>query len=151
MKWLMALALIWSTTVSAAEMKSLDEFSLADYQGKVVYLDFWASWCGPCRKSFPWMNDMVDKYGEQGFEIIAVSVDEDPRDAVAFLDEYPANFTIVSDPQGTLAQRYEIIGMPTSFLFSREGELRFSHKGFRRQDPAKLETAIAEVLGDSSE
>jgi len=71
-----------------------ETFNLSDYQGKVVILDFWASWCVPCRRSFPWMNEMQNKYGDDGLVIVAVNLDSEVSDAEAFLERYPADFSI---------------------------------------------------------
>ena len=72
---------------------------------KVIYVDFWASWCGPCRRSFPWLNHMQAKYGEKGFTVIGVNVDPSREDAQLFLDKYTATFPLVYDPDGELATR----------------------------------------------
>jgi len=99
-----------------------DDLNLEKHAGKVVVLDFWASWCVPCRRSFPWMNAMHDKYAQEGLIIIAVNVDRDVADAAAFLAEYPANFEIVYDPEAALAKAYDIQVMPSSFILDRNGE-----------------------------
>lgn len=104
--------------------------ALAQHQGQVVYLDFWASWCGPCRKSFPWMNDMQQKYREQGFTIISVNLDANKALAEKFLLENPANFSVIYDPKGDIAQRFKIKGMPSSLLIDRKGQVQQAHNGF---------------------
>ena len=122
-------------------------FDLTQYQGKVVYLDFWASWCKPCRHSFPWMNAMQQKYAADGLVIVAVNLDEQTADAAKFLKEVPADFSIVYDPQGKLAEHYELIGMPTSFLISRDGAVIKKHQGFYDSSPADYEAEIRAALG----
>lgn len=103
-----------------------DDIVLSDYRGKVVLLDFWASWCGPCRQSFPWMNLMQTRYAEKGLVVIAVSLDKQPLAARTFLQEIPANFRIAYDPGGGSAETMKVIGMPMSFLIDREGRVRQS-------------------------
>ena len=94
--------------------------TLKDLRGRVVYLDFWASWCTPCRRSFPWMNEMKAKYADRGFEIVSVNLDQERALAETFLQQVPASFTVVYDPAGELATRYGLKGMPTSFLIDRK-------------------------------
>ncbi len=119
---------------------------LSDYKGKVIYLDFWASWCTPCRKSFPWMNDIQKRYGKKGFEIIAVNLDQEPEKAKAFLDKIPANFTIAYDAEGVSAAAFKIKGMPSSYLIDRTGKITFSHIGFREKEVPAMEQKIKQLL-----
>ena len=119
---------------------------LSQYRGKVVYVDFWASWCLPCKKSFPWMEQMQRKYGRRGLQIIAVNLDEEQADADRFLRSYPASFTIVRDPEGVLAERYGIEGMPTALLFAPDGRQAGRHIGFRDSRKAEYEAAIVDLL-----
>jgi len=107
---------------------------LAAFRGQVVYLDFWASWCAPCRESFPWMNRMQAQLGAAGLVVIAVNVDREHADAARFLREHPAQFRVVFDPQGMLPERFGVHGMPTSFLIGRDGTLQLRHEGFRLSD-----------------
>ena len=122
-------------------------FDLAQYRGKVVYLDFWVSWCKPCRHSFPWMNAMQQKYGGDGLVIVAVNLDEQHADAEKFLKETPAGFTIIYDPEGKLAEQYGIYGMPSSFIIGRDGQVLQKHQGFFDDSPAKYETELRADLG----
>ena len=122
------------------------QVDLTDYKGKVVYLDFWASWCVPCRKSFPWMNQLKEFYGERGLEVIAINLDQERKLADAFLADTPATFTIAFDPQGQSAEDYQVMGMPSSYLIDRNGILHHSHVGFRDKDKAALESQIEELL-----
>jgi cytochrome c biogenesis protein CcmG/thiol:disulfide interchange protein DsbE len=120
--------------------------SLADFKGKVVYLDFWASWCPPCRKSFPWMNAMKRRYGEQGLAIVAVNLDKDRELAAKFLHDQPASFTIAYDPEGELADTYQVQGMPSSYIIDRSGHISAVHLGFREDDTLELEKTLRKVL-----
>lgn len=119
---------------------------LERYRGKVVYLDFWASWCSPCRQSFPWMNAMQAKYQDQGLVILAVNVDENTKDAAAFLQAVPANFTIVYDPQGKLAEAYQVPGMPTTVVIDRQGKIKEKRVGFHVVDESHYEDNLANLL-----
>jgi thiol-disulfide isomerase/thioredoxin len=120
--------------------------NLAALKGKVVYLDFWASWCGPCRQSFPWMNDMQAKYGAKGLQVVGVNLDAKRADADKFLAEVPANFTLAFDAQGETPRRYAIKGMPTSLLIGPDGKVIQVHAGFREEERKQLEDAIAAAL-----
>lgn len=122
---------------------------LADHRGKVVYVDFWASWCGPCVQSFPWMNAMQDKYGDAGLVIIAVNVDRDRERVEDFLSRVPAKFELIYDPAGELATEFDLGGMPCSFLVDRRGVLRGDHVGFREDDAQQLEQWIQSLLKET--
>ena len=125
------------------------ELSLASLRGKIVYLDFWASWCGPCRLSFPQLEQMRRELGPRGFEILAVNVDEQERDALRFLEELPVTYPVVRDGTGDTPGNYGILGMPTGYLSDREGIVRLVHQGYRKSDGEALRTAIVELLGES--
>ena len=120
---------------------------LDQYRGKYVYLDFWASWCGPCRQSFPWMNEMQAKYGPRGLTIVGINVDAKSDDAKTFLATTPAKFTIAFDPKGATPRQYGIKGMPSSVLIGPDGKIVFEHSGFRPADRAELENRIKASLG----
>lgn len=120
---------------------------LAAFRGKVVYVDFWASWCGPCRQSFPWMNQMQAKYGARGLQVIGVNLDASSADATQFLVGSPAQFAIAYDPQGATPRGYGIKGMPSSVLIGPDGKVLSEHAGFREADRAELEAKIVAALG----
>lgn len=120
---------------------------LADHRGKVVYLDFWASWCGPCRRSFPFLNEMQARYGARGLQVIGIGVDQRRADALAFLEHTPARFEIAFDPDGRTPRAYAVKGMPYSFLIDREGRLGMIHSGFRDDQREELERQIRAALG----
>ncbi len=96
----------------------------------VVYVDFWASWCVPCRQSFPWMKQLNDKYASRGLQVVAVSVDKSAIPANKFLKEMDVPFKVIYDSTGTLAKLYNLEAMPTSFVYGRDGKLRTDHRGF---------------------
>ena len=120
--------------------------NLAKLKGKVVYLDFWASWCDPCRKSFVWMNDMHARYDSKKFTIIAVNLDASKKDALEFLEKVPANFEVAYDPEGSVATKYNLKAMPTSYLIDKKGKLVFAHKGYREGYAADIESKIRQLL-----
>ena len=120
--------------------------SLEKLKGKVVYLDFWASWCHPCRKSFPWMNDMHSRYDSKKFTIIAVNLDTSKADALKFLQKTPAKFNIAYDPEHTVAGKYNLKGMPSSYLIDKKGTLVFAHKGYREGDKNEIENKIRKLI-----
>lgn len=120
--------------------------SLAANRGKVVYVDFWASWCVPCRKSFPWMNELHRRYGARGLIIIAISVDKKQEAAQAFLADYPPEFTIAFDPKGTVAEAYRVWTMPSSYLIDRKGAVHSIHRGFFDADKRRIEEEIERLL-----
>ncbi|MBL4942508.1 MAG: TlpA family protein disulfide reductase [Colwellia sp.] len=125
------------------------EQTLAQHKGKVVYLDFWASWCGPCRKSFPWMNKIQAEYKSQGFSVISINLDANRALAEKFLVETPAVFPVIYDPKGKLAKHFKIKGMPSSMLIGRDGEIKFRHAGFFinriPQYQQEIELLLAEI------
>lgn len=132
----------------SAPVQSLD---LADYRGKVVVVDFWASWCIPCRQSFPWFNAMHDKYGDDGLVIVGVNTDSDAMEAQRFLEEIPAKFEIVFDPEGDLAREYDVVAMPSSYVFGRDGELVTRHLGFLRSKREEYESVIRHLIAVESD
>lgn len=120
---------------------------LADLKGQVVYVDFWASWCVPCKLSFPFMNEMHAKYRSSGLTIVAISLDRKREDADRFLRSTPAKFLIAYDPENKVAQSYQPKGMPTSYLIGTDGKVRAVHVGFRQDDREKIEKEIRAALG----
>jgi cytochrome c biogenesis protein CcmG, thiol:disulfide interchange protein DsbE len=123
-----------------------DTVKFSSYKGKVVYLDFWASWCGPCKKTFPWLNQLQKKYGKDGFEVVGVNVDAKKSDADNFLAATPAEFTILLDPDGKVANTYELQGMPSSYIIDRTGKVYLAHRGFKDGEAAELEDKIKQLL-----
>jgi thiol-disulfide isomerase/thioredoxin len=113
---------------------------------KVVYVDFWASWCVPCRQSFPWMQTIYEKYHRDGLEIVAVNVDKDHAAAMKFLDEHSVAFPILYDSTGSLAKLYELKAMPTSLIYDRDGHLVQRHQGFRMEETESVERTLQTLL-----
>ena len=123
-----------------------DIVALDKLRGKVVYVDFWASWCAPCRRSFPWMNDMQQKYSSRGFTIVAINVDKKRPDAERFLAQVPAQFTVVYDEAGVTPNVYGVKGMPSSYLIDARGNVTFVERGFLDEHKAALEDRIRALL-----
>jgi thiol-disulfide isomerase/thioredoxin len=120
--------------------------SLSQYRNKIVYVDFWASWCKPCRESFSFMNEIQKKYAGKGLQIIAINLDDQRSAADAFLSKYPAEFKIAYDPQGKTPAAFGVKVMPTSYLVDRKGNIIFIHKGFKQSQTDELEQRIAQAL-----
>ena len=120
--------------------------ALEPVEGRVIWVDFWASWCVPCRRSFPWMNSMHRKYGPAGLQIIAVNLDKDRALADAFLAEVPAEFALRFDPSAALAKQFGVQAMPSSFLIDSAGNVLESHFGFKTAEAADYERAIEVAL-----
>lgn len=120
--------------------------SLAAYKGKYVYLDFWASWCGPCKRSFPWMGELQKRYGGAGLQVVAVNVDTSRSDARQFLAENTADFVVAFDPAGAVARQYAIKGMPSSVLIGPDGKVLQVHAGFNDDSARRLEADLQLAL-----
>ena len=120
--------------------------SLSASHGKVRYIDFWASWCPPCRVSVPEIVALQQELGGARFEVIAINVDERVDDALKFLERYPMNYEVLSDPRGATAAAYDLPGMPTSFVVDPEGRVTLVHVGFRRGDMKAIRAHIVELL-----
>jgi thiol-disulfide isomerase/thioredoxin len=130
-------------------MMPLLDSALADsatLAGQVLYLDFWASWCVPCRKSFPWMSSMQAKYRDQGLRVVAVNLDRRRKAAEDFLDKTDPDLSIIYDPKGQLARRVGLEAMPTSFIFDRQGKLQRANLGFSTEDTLDIEQFIGTLL-----
>jgi len=125
-------------------------FSLESLKGHVVVLDFWASWCVPCRASFPFFDKLQQKFGSQGLSVIGLSL-EDNDDAITdFLDAVPTSFTIVRDPTGRAGEAFEVVAMPTTFLLDREGRIVARFEGSDKNVHARLEAAVTTLLAGGS-
>ena len=123
---------------------------LSQYRGQIVYVDFWASWCQPCRKSFTWMNKMQNLYGNEGFKVIAINLDESRAKANTFLKQIPANFDVAFDPEGNTAEAYRVKAMPSSYLIDKNGKVVHANLGFRGNDEDTLELKIRNLIRQST-
>ena len=134
---------------SGVALNTGQQISLGDYRGKVVLVDFWASWCPPCLVSLPAYNQMRQEIGSGEFEIIAINVDEDTEDGVEFLRDHPVSYPVLADPDGKIGIPYGVRTLPRSFLLDRDGQIVETHKSFRTGDEIKLKQAIEELLDGS--
>ena len=141
--WAIALTAFAALAGTSHAATALD---LGAYRGRVVYLDFWASWCGPCKQSFPWMQSLQSTYGRRGLVVVAVDLDRDRADARRFLARFHPGFRIVYDPSGSLAKRYAVAGMPTTLLIDRRGRVRDRHIGFLPSKAAGYERQVERLL-----
>ena len=152
--------LLFSTSLHAAggkgsypifqlpELASDSIVKLDKFRGKVVYVDFWASWCGPCRQSLPKFNQLYKKLSNKGFSIIAINLDENKADANNFLKDFPVSYTVLRDSKGETPQQFGVKVMPTGYLLDRFGMVRHVHEGFRNGDELKLEQQIQKLLSE---
>jgi len=122
--------------------------SLSELKGRWIYLDFWASWCVPCRQSFPFMNDMQTKLQGKNIQIIAVNVDVKKTDAERFLLQNPSKFPVAYDPKGELPKKMNLKSMPTSYLINPQGKVVFVHAGFRAEDKKLLQDKLLTEVKD---
>jgi peroxiredoxin len=142
--WMWLFVIMLSAGAATAALKAGDslpalqpaqfEGNLPDLAGKVVLLDFWASWCGPCKKSFPELERLYESYKDRGFVILGVSVDEDGAAMHKFLEGHSVSFPIVRDKEQSLVSAAGVESMPTSFLIDRSGKIRSLHNGFRGEE-----------------
>jgi len=147
-KYLLAISLSIYLLSAASFANTLTDFEsqLAQYKGKVVYVDFWASWCVPCRKSFPWMNEMQTKYAKQSFTVLSVNLDAQQSLAKKFLTEVEANFPIFYDPKGKVAKAFKLKGMPSSFIVNKAGKIVSAHVGFTENKKVQYQDEIVSLL-----
>ena len=120
--------------------------SLSDLRGKTVYVDFWASWCAPCLRSMPLINELYNKYQDQDFEVIAINVDDPIEDGQEFLLDTPLDYLIAADTDNTVLNEFGVTRMPTSFLIDKDGVVRMVHMGFRGNDIELIEAAVTQLL-----
>jgi len=118
------------------------------YKGKVVLIDFWATWCPPCKQSMPFLNALRNELLTQGFEIIAINVDEDKQQALRFLQSYPVDYQVVYDETGECPQRFEVEAMPSSYFVDRKGQIRSIHLGYRSSDQQYIREKITKLLSE---
>lgn len=125
-----------------------DEITLSALRGQVVYVDFWASWCLPCIRSLPEISTLHEQYRDQGFEVIAITIDNPLEDATEFLEdlESPLGYRVAADADTDVMDAYGVRGMPTSFLVDRTGVIRMIHEGYRDGDLQRIENELIPLL-----
>lgn len=135
----------------ASDMRSGSQVDLAAHRGRVVYVDFWASWCAPCTKAFPFLNRLDAELGPRGLTVVGISVDERITDAERFLKRFPARFATAHDDKGSCPRAFGVIGMPSSYLIDRHGKIRAVHVGFREGDAAPRTQEIERLLRETED
>jgi len=131
---------------SARSLNGGDNISLGAYRGKVVYLDFWASWCAPCQAALPALEELRKEFPADQFQVIAVNVDTDPEKALALLAKHKIGYPSAADPDGVVPESFGLKTMPTSYLIDRAGVVRLVHPGFRSSDVADLRARIKTLV-----
>ena len=146
---LQALAAQPGDAAPALKLPQLDgktEIRLADYAGKIVYVDFWASWCAPCRQSLPLYETLKKRLPVDHFQILAVNLDEKRKDAENFLKHHPVSYTVLFDPAGNSARDWSVLAMPSSYLVDSHGRLAYIYIGFEASHIGKIEHDINTLL-----
>ncbi len=152
----------WSFCCTAAPLAVNDtapEFSLSaldgankivldDYKGKVVYLDFWASWCIPCRRSFPFLNKLKAQYVDKKFEIISINLEQDVNDAKQFLTQYPVLYPVAQGYNNDIQSLYNVLVMPTAYIIGKDGTVRIKHLGFKESQQAYIEAIVDKLVSE---
>lgn len=151
------LCLILSSTMALASSENIapdftlkskesGNIRLSEQRGSIVMVNFWASWCGPCREELPEMESIYQEYRDLGFEILAVNVDDHPDKANVLLDDIEVSFPVLYDTSGEVSQLYDVNAMPTTVIIDRDGNQRLLHMGYRKGDEVKYEKAIKMLL-----
>ncbi|MEX0964124.1 MAG: TlpA disulfide reductase family protein [Pseudohongiellaceae bacterium] len=133
---------------SAPKITGNEEVKLSDYRGKVVFLDFWASWCPPCLVSLPAYDKMYRELDSEEFEIIAINVDENTEDGLEFLEDHPVSYLMLADPDGKVGIPYGIRSLPVSYLIDREGRIVQRYRSYKIGDEIPLKKLIEDVLNE---
>jgi len=108
-----------------------ENLRLSEYRGKVVMVNFWATWCGPCRQEMPLLDELYQRYQRVGFNLLGVNIDDDSRRAMQMIDELGVNFPVLFDARKEVSKLYEVEAMPVTVLIDREGNVRFVHHGYK--------------------
>ncbi len=123
-------------------------YDMQQFRGKVVYVDFWASWCSACAQSFPFLNTLHRELQDQGLHVLGINLDEKPDDAKSFLVKHPASFAVALDAGGRCPRDFGVQAMPSSYLVDRKGIIRHVHLGFRRGEAEKLRGLVEQLLAE---
>ncbi|MBW2271818.1 MAG: TlpA family protein disulfide reductase [Deltaproteobacteria bacterium] len=134
-------------TFALPSLSGDETLSLSDFRGKVVYLDFWASWCAPCVSAMPFLEELRTEFPSSRFQVLAINLDKDPRKGEKFMRKYGVKYPSASDPKGRLPQSFGLQTMPTSYLIDGNGVVRYVHKGFRGGDVQAIRDEIAKLVG----
>jgi len=126
--------------------RSGENLKLSEYRGDVVLINFWASWCGPCRQEMPLLEGIYKKYRDLGFTLLAVNVDEDPSKAEDLLKDIPVTFPVLFDNASKVSKLYKVVAMPSTVIIDRDGNMRFLHKGYLPGYEEKYREQIKELI-----
>ena len=129
-------------------LKSLDgtNMKLSEMAGNVVLINFWASWCGPCREEMPLLNALHNKYQPLGFTVLGINVEEQVDSARGFLRDFPVDFPVLLDNRNQVSQLYEVVAMPTTVVVDRDGKLRYLHRGYKSGDEEKYRQMVKQLV-----
>ncbi|MGR8932314.1 MAG: TlpA family protein disulfide reductase [Gammaproteobacteria bacterium] len=130
------------------QFNSDEGIQLQELEGKVVYMDFWASWCPPCKLSFPKLNELHKEFTDKGFEVVAVNLDEEKEDAVAFLADHPVDFAVARDSEGVCPGVFEVMAMPSAFIIDKQGKIRKVHLGFKEDDVGEIRDTVLALINE---
>ncbi len=130
-------------TLRTADGKNL---RLAEQRGRVVLVNFWATWCAPCRQEMPLLNQLYQKYQGSGFTLLGVNVDEDSRNAINLATKLGVSFPVLLDADKAVSKRYDLSSMPSTLLIDRDGKVRYVHRGYQAGFEALYEQQIRELL-----
>lgn len=122
------------------------KLKLSQLQGNVVMINFWASWCGPCREEMPLIEDLFQKYKKLGFVVYGVNVDANPKDAQALLKETGVSFPVGYDTKNKVSQLYSVDSMPSTVMVDRKGNMRFLHRGYKPGYEKDYEKQIRQLI-----
>jgi len=125
-----------------------ERFDLERFRGNVLWVDFWASWCGPCAEAFPFLDDLERELGARGLRVVAINVDENVDDAREFVSRHPVAVALASDPSGTCARAFGVPAMPAAYLVDRRGAIRHVHTGFRAGEAEALRGVVRALLAE---
>lgn len=131
-----------------SSLDNREKYDLQHFKGKVVYVDFWASWCGPCVQSFPYMNKLDKDLKDKGLQVLGVNLDENPEDAKTFIGNTPSAFLVAADTDGQCAKDFGVKAMPSSYLVDRNGVIREVHYGFRPGEAKEFRGKVERLLAE---
>jgi peroxiredoxin len=149
----LAASFVWAATLSGPApnftLQSRDgkTVSLADLKGQVVMINFWATWCGPCRQEMPHLEALYERYNSLGFTLLGVNVEDNPNGAKKWLEENgPVTFPVLFDPKSEVSQLYKVVAMPSTVLVGRDGTMRFIHHGYKPGYEGEYQTQVRGLL-----
>lgn len=130
----------------ASDINNNQPVHIPGQRNKVIYLDFWASWCPPCKKSFPTLDKLHQELKEHDFEVIAVNLDENKDDALGFLQDNPVTFSIAYDGEGVCPETYQVMAMPSSYIIDKNGVVRKVHLGFNDGSEEEIRNTVLSLI-----